>query len=146
MSRYVGISRYIKQTQFLRCWWNGMSIKLCTVVIDHAQMIWLTLYLKYYYTVPKNTVKLKCLQHTSAVTMVKFAHNDRSRLCCASNDGTVSICNVTNSPPTVDCVLSGHKKAVTGESHLCCYIFMTILMLMKLPYYLLLYDYYFTSI
>uniref|UniRef100_A0A1B6KAF4 WD repeat-containing protein 55 homolog n=1 Tax=Graphocephala atropunctata TaxID=36148 RepID=A0A1B6KAF4_9HEMI len=53
-------------------------------------------------------------QHTAAVTMVKFAHNDRSRLCCASNDGTVSICNVTSRPPSVDCILTGHRKAVTG--------------------------------
>ncbi|XP_054271670.1 WD repeat-containing protein 13-like [Macrosteles quadrilineatus] len=53
-------------------------------------------------------------QHTAAVTMTKFAYNDRSRLCCASNDGSVSICNVTTSPPSVDCVLTGHKKAVTA--------------------------------
>nr|CAD7455170.1 unnamed protein product [Timema tahoe] len=53
-------------------------------------------------------------QHTQAVTVVKFANNDRSRLCCASFDGTVSICNVTASPPVVDVVFRGHTKGVTA--------------------------------
>ncbi|XP_021919906.1 WD repeat-containing protein 13-like isoform X2 [Zootermopsis nevadensis] len=53
-------------------------------------------------------------QHTAGVTMLKFANNDRSRLCCASFDGTVSICNVTANPPHVEVVLKGHKKGVTG--------------------------------
>ncbi|PSN32818.1 WD repeat-containing protein 13 [Blattella germanica] len=53
-------------------------------------------------------------QHTAGVTMLKFANNDRSRLCCASFDGTVSICNVTANPPQVEVVLKGHKKGVTG--------------------------------
>lgn len=51
--------------------------------------------------------------------MLKFANNDRSHLCCASFDGTVSICNVTSVPPIVEAVLSGHKKAVTGKVMLC---------------------------
>ena len=49
--------------------------------------------------------------------MLKFANNDRSRLCCASLDGTVSICNVTADPPYVEAVLKGHKKGVTGDNH-----------------------------
>lgn len=53
-------------------------------------------------------------QHTAGVTMLKFANNDRSRLCCASLDGTVSICNVTADSPYVETVLKGHKKGVTG--------------------------------
>ncbi|XP_068084432.1 WD repeat-containing protein 13 [Anabrus simplex] len=53
-------------------------------------------------------------QHTAAVTMLKFANNDRSRLGCASLDGTVSVCNVTASPPHVEVVFRGHKKGVTG--------------------------------
>lgn len=52
-------------------------------------------------------------QHTAAVTVLKFANNDRSHLCCASFDGTVSICNVTATPPCVEVILRGHKKAVT---------------------------------
>jgi hypothetical protein len=48
--------------------------------------------------------------------MLKFANNDRSRLCCASLDGTVSICNVTADPPYVETVLKGHKRGVTGDT------------------------------
>jgi len=48
------------------------------------------------------------------VNMVKFANNDRSLLCCCSEDGTLSICNVTASPPCVVAILQGHSKAVTG--------------------------------
>lgn len=53
-------------------------------------------------------------QHFSSVTMIKFANNDRSKLCCASSDGTVSICNVTDNPPQVEVMLKGHGKAVTS--------------------------------
>lgn len=53
-------------------------------------------------------------QHKAAVTMCKFANNDRSRLCCVSNDGTVSLCDVTATPPKVDFILEGHKGPVTG--------------------------------
>uniref|UniRef100_A0A1Y1LYP2 WD repeat-containing protein 55 homolog n=1 Tax=Photinus pyralis TaxID=7054 RepID=A0A1Y1LYP2_PHOPY len=53
-------------------------------------------------------------QHSEAVTMVKFANNDRSRLCCSSLDTTLSICCVDTKPPSVISVLRGHNKAVTG--------------------------------
>ncbi|KAL1131585.1 hypothetical protein AAG570_011199 [Ranatra chinensis] len=53
-------------------------------------------------------------QHTAAVTMVKFANNDRARLCCISNDSTISICNVLAQPPSVECILRGHSLPVTG--------------------------------
>ncbi|XP_013199704.1 WD repeat-containing protein 13 [Amyelois transitella] len=53
-------------------------------------------------------------QHTEEVSVVKFANNDRSKLCCASHDGSVSICDVTASPPRVSFILEGHTKPVTG--------------------------------
>ncbi|CAH0579220.1 unnamed protein product [Chrysodeixis includens] len=53
-------------------------------------------------------------QHTEQVSVVKFANNDRSKLCCGSNDGTISICDVTASPPRVSVILEGHMKPVTG--------------------------------
>ncbi|KAJ9591246.1 hypothetical protein L9F63_002211, partial [Diploptera punctata] len=59
-------------------------------------------------------IKHSLVEHTQGVTMLKFANNDRSRLCCASFDGTVSICNVTANPPHVEMVLNGHRKGVTG--------------------------------
>ncbi|KAF9421013.1 hypothetical protein HW555_002996 [Spodoptera exigua] len=53
-------------------------------------------------------------QHTEQVSVVKFANNDRSKLCCGSDDGTVSICDVTATPPRVSFILDGHTKPVTG--------------------------------
>ncbi|XP_012284180.1 WD repeat-containing protein 13-like [Orussus abietinus] len=53
-------------------------------------------------------------QHTAAVTMLRFANNDRSRLCCASFDGYISICDATSSPPSVLTLLGGHRKGVTA--------------------------------
>ncbi|XP_045771747.1 WD repeat-containing protein 13-like isoform X1 [Maniola jurtina] len=53
-------------------------------------------------------------QHTSQVSMVKFANNDRSKLCCVSHDGTVSVCDVTSNPPRVSFILQGHTQPVTG--------------------------------
>lgn len=47
--------------------------------------------------------------------MVKFANNDRTRLCCSSLDGNLSICDLANNSPTVSAVLKGHTKAVTGK-------------------------------
>lgn len=53
-------------------------------------------------------------QHSAAISMLKFANNDRSRFCCASFDGTISICEATSTPPKVVVVLQGHMKGVTA--------------------------------
>lgn len=53
-------------------------------------------------------------QHKAAVTMLKFANNDRSKLCCASLDGTLSICEVVGTPPKVIALLEGHRNGVTA--------------------------------
>ncbi|CAH0546282.1 unnamed protein product [Brassicogethes aeneus] len=53
-------------------------------------------------------------QHTQPVTMIKFANNDKSRLCCCSIDGNLSICDVTSEPPTVSAILKGHSRPITG--------------------------------
>lgn len=63
----------------------------------------------------RNITNFICMQHSSAVTLVKFANNDRSRLCCVSNDATITICNVTSIPPSVEATLKAHTKAVTGN-------------------------------
>src|SRR5699024_4291712 len=52
-------------------------------------------------------------QHTDAVNSVKFANRDKSLICSASNDGTLSICQLTPSPATILFVLRGHKAAVS---------------------------------
>lgn len=56
-------------------------------------------------------------QHSAAISMLKFANNDRSKLCCASLDGVISICEVTGvtgTPPKVVALLKGHEKGVTA--------------------------------
>ncbi|CAG9768093.1 unnamed protein product [Ceutorhynchus assimilis] len=53
-------------------------------------------------------------QHSAAVTMVKFANNDRSRICCSSLDCNLSVCDVASGPPCVLAVLKGHKQAIPG--------------------------------
>ncbi|OXU23919.1 hypothetical protein TSAR_000365 [Trichomalopsis sarcophagae] len=53
-------------------------------------------------------------QHSAAISMLKFGNNDRSRFCCASFDGTISICEATTTPPKVVVVLHGHMKGVTA--------------------------------
>ena len=53
-------------------------------------------------------------QHTAALSMIKFANNDRSKLCCASFDGHISICEAASVPPRVICLVGGHKKGVTA--------------------------------
>lgn len=52
--------------------------------------------------------------HTAPISALKFANNDSSKLCCASYDGTISICDTTKEPPSVVALLEGHKKAVTA--------------------------------
>ena len=53
-------------------------------------------------------------QHTAAISMMKFANNDRSKLCCASFDGHISICEAASPSPRVVCIVPGHKKGVTA--------------------------------
>lgn len=55
------------------------------------------------------------LQHLQPVTMVKFANNDKSRLCCCSIDGNLSICNLMDNPPSVLTILKGHTKPISGK-------------------------------
>ncbi|XP_060560212.1 WD repeat-containing protein 13-like [Ruditapes philippinarum] len=52
-------------------------------------------------------------QHTDAVTSVKFANDDKSRVACSSVDGTLSVCQVIPPPATVICMLKGHTDAVS---------------------------------
>ncbi|XP_071507787.1 WD repeat-containing protein 13-like [Diadema antillarum] len=51
--------------------------------------------------------------HQKAVTAVKFANDDKSRIACSSLDKTISVCQVLPSPATVVCTLKGHTKGVT---------------------------------
>ncbi|XP_027054020.1 WD repeat-containing protein 13-like, partial [Pocillopora damicornis] len=52
-------------------------------------------------------------QHAESVTAIKFANDDKFRLGCSSADGTLSVCVLVPSPPSVTCTLRGHTAAVT---------------------------------
>ncbi|XP_028518308.1 WD repeat-containing protein 13, partial [Exaiptasia diaphana] len=52
-------------------------------------------------------------QHAKAVTAIKFAHDDKYRLACSSNDATLSVCLLMPTPPSVLCTLRGHLAEVT---------------------------------
>jgi len=56
------------------------------------------------------TYKLKI-----TVTAIKFAHDDKYRLSCSSDDATLSVCLLMPSPPSVLCTLRGHLAEVTGK-------------------------------
>lgn len=43
---------------------------------------------------------------------MKFAHNNNSLLCSASSDGTLSVVQLTPSPPTILFILRGHTQSV----------------------------------
>lgn len=51
-----------------------------------------------------------------AVTAIKFANDDKYCLACSSTDGTLSVCALVPSPPSVTCTLRGHTAAVTGKA------------------------------
>ncbi|XP_014669589.1 PREDICTED: WD repeat-containing protein 13-like [Priapulus caudatus] len=53
-------------------------------------------------------------QHTDAVTAVRFANDDKSRLACCSTDGALSVCQLVPPPSTVICEGRGHQQGVTG--------------------------------
>lgn len=52
-------------------------------------------------------------QHAESVTAIKFANDDKYRLACSSADGTLSVCALVPSPPSVTCTLRGHTAPVT---------------------------------
>lgn len=53
-------------------------------------------------------------QHTDSVGSIKFANKDKSLLCAASADCTLSICQLTPSPATILFILRGHKGPITA--------------------------------
>lgn len=52
-------------------------------------------------------------QHKAAITTLKFANNDRSKLCSASLDGFLFIYETINAP-IIKGILKGHSQGVTG--------------------------------
>lgn len=52
-------------------------------------------------------------QHSDAITMVKFGHNDNSLLCCSSADGTATVCRAEERSAVLH-TLRHHTAPVTG--------------------------------
>ena len=53
--------------------------------------------------------------YRDAVTVIKFANDDRSSLACASRDGTLSVFSLIPEPPTLASTLQGHRLAINGK-------------------------------
>ena len=58
-----------------------------------------------------------CENIATIVTRIRFANDERSRLCIASMDGSLSICNVLpeSGKSAVVTMLKGHTQGVTGS-------------------------------
>ena len=53
--------------------------------------------------------------HKDSITVIKFANDDKTRLACASNDGTLSVFTLCPEPPMLLCSLERHKGEVNGK-------------------------------
>lgn len=51
-------------------------------------------------------------KHKDSVTLVQFAHDDKTRLACSSKDGTLTVFSLVSEPPSLSCTLRGHTRAV----------------------------------
>ncbi|XP_064395160.1 WD repeat-containing protein 13-like isoform X2 [Halichondria panicea] len=51
-------------------------------------------------------------KHKDAVTIVQFSHDDKTRLACASRDGTLTVFSLVSEPPSLAATLRGHTRAV----------------------------------
>ncbi len=54
----------------------------------------------------------------TVVTVVQFSHDDKTRLACASRDGTLTVFSLVSEPPSLAATLRGHTRAVNGESRM----------------------------
>lgn len=50
--------------------------------------------------------------HKDAITVIRFANDDKTRLASASRDGTLKVFNLTPEPPSLACSLRGHTGPV----------------------------------
>ena len=53
--------------------------------------------------------------HKASITVIKFANDDKTRLACASDDGTLSVFVVYPGPPSLQRSLERHKGEVNGK-------------------------------
>ena len=60
--------------------------------------------------------KIDCFYDVFSVTVIKFGHMSSDILAFGANDGTLTVCSVSE-PPSVMKKLSGHSKDVTGRNN-----------------------------
>ena len=53
-------------------------------------------------------------RHRDSVTVIRFAHDDKTRLACASRDGTLSVFSLEPEPSSLSCSLERHEREVNG--------------------------------
>ena len=51
----------------------------------------------------------------SLVTAIRFSNDDKTRLACSSQDGNLSVFNLSTDPPSISCTLKGHTHSVNGR-------------------------------
>ncbi|XP_065890385.1 WD repeat-containing protein 13-like [Dysidea avara] len=51
-------------------------------------------------------------QHKQAVTAIRFSNDDKACLACSSQDGNLSVFDLSTDPPSISCALKGHTQPV----------------------------------
>ena len=51
----------------------------------------------------------------SIVTAIRFSNDDKTRLACSSQDGNLSVFDLSTDPPSISCTLKGHTQSVNGQ-------------------------------
>ena len=69
----------------------------------------------YMYLCSSNIVMSGIFVSHFSVTLVRFANDDKTRLACASKDGTLTVFSLVSEPPSLACTLRGHTRGVNGE-------------------------------
>jgi len=53
----------------------------------------------------------------SIVTAIRFSNDDKTRLACSSQDGNLSVFDLSTDPPSISCTLKGHTHPVNGKAN-----------------------------
>jgi len=53
----------------------------------------------------------------SIVTAIRFSNDDKTCLACSSQDGNLSVFDLSTDPPSISCTLKGHTQPVNGKGY-----------------------------
>ena len=59
-----------------------------------------------------------CCFVVSIVTAIRFSNDDKTSLACSSQDGNLSVFNLSSDPPSISCTLKGHTQPVNGKGNI----------------------------